>query len=137
MLPAWVGVAGGLLAMSVGGPASGVWAPCVYQDYFSAVRGWGLTSMTLVHMFFMRLFALEATFLNFYVLVGLMVCLGILGLVLVWSGGGRAYRRGVASRGLGQGRRLAAPQMSRRSWRRRNATLSREVRCHIAYRRSG
>lgn len=83
--------------------------------------------MTLVHMFFTRVFILEALLLNVYIFLGLVVALLILGLVATIGGGlGRSPR---LQQGLRQTRRVATPKASRRSWRRRNSSIVRELRC--------
>jgi len=100
----------------------------IWQDHYKTMGSWGTSIITLIHIFFMRLFALEATLLNFYILVGLMACLAVVGLILPLGGGGRATHKGKAKGGLIQNKRIAAPSASRRSWRRRNASIVREIR---------
>lgn len=80
--------------------------------------------VTIVHMMFMRLFALESLFLNLYILFGLVACLAVLGLVVSIGGGGYWGRARLA---LSQTRRIATPACSRRSWRRRNSSVVREL----------
>ena len=100
----------------------------VWQDYYALADGWGVSMVTLIHMFFMRFFAFEALLLNLYVLWGLIACLAILGLISSLGGGGFSYRSGKSRDGLSQTRRVATPMSSRRSWRRRNSSLVREIR---------
>lgn len=109
--------------------AQGGWCglEVVWEDGYAALGQTCTSAMTLVHMFFTRVFILEALLLNVYIFLGLVVALLILGLVATIGGGlGRSPR---LQQGLRQTRRVATPKASRRSWRRRNSSIVRELRC--------
>lgn len=119
------GVAG-FFVFALGAQSGWCGLEVVWEDGYAALNQVCTSAMTLVHMFFTRVFVLEALLLNVYILLGLVVALLILGLVVTIGGGlGRGLRLG---HGLRQTRRLATPKSSRRSWRRRNSSIVREIK---------